>query len=301
MISIDEAQNSASLKDQIKIDAPEASLEWYGKDAPDAEQADRYFTIKEYNGKKLDENTGGDRSLYLKDFTVNGAPGDVDGYYITVNVPYHVKKITENSDADGEVPDGCRITLQTADGNLYAVVSDGERSCGYRVICKEAEYFLPVIYIDVSGGKSVTSKTEYVKCFVTVDYNGYEKSDDFEKISNASCLIRGRGNSSWKLDKKPYKLKFDTKTSLFGLTAAKKWVLQSNHVDKSLMRNTVAMAVGAELTNMVFVPHSYLVDVFINGSYAGVYSLTEQIEIADGRIDGEEDSELLDTDYLSQL
>ena len=34
---------------------------------------------------------------------------------------------------------------------------------------------------------------------------------------------------------------------------------------------------------MSFISHSYLVDVFVYGEYQGVYSLTEQIEVKDGR------------------
>ena len=300
-VYVDTLENKQALYGHINVDMPGASLVWNGPDAPDADEADRYFTVREYNGQTLDGLTGGDRGLYIKDLSVNGVKGEADGFYITLKIPYHADTPNENSGFECELPEGCEASFAKSNENLYIAVTDGERRCGYRVIFKDAEYYLPVVYIDTADGKAVTSKTDYVSCSVTVDYKGYERSDEFDDISGAACFIRGRGNSSWKLDKKPYKLKFEDKVSLFGLTAAKKWVLQANHVDKSLMRNTVAMAVGAVLDNMVFVPHSYLVDVFVNGAYAGVYSLTEQIEINDGRIEGETGSDEIDTDYLLEL
>jgi hypothetical protein len=125
--------------------------------------------------------------------------------------------------------------------------------------------------------------------------------ETFSNIDSREMEIRGRGHSSWKLDKKPYKIKFEDKVSLFGLTAAKEWVLQANHVDKSLIRNKLAMDMGAVLNHVLFIPHSYNVDVFVNGTYMGVYTLTEQIEVKEGRIPGEKDDAAVDTDYLVEL
>ncbi len=55
------------------------------------------------------------------------------------------------------------------------------------------------------------------------------------------------------------------------------------------------------LDNFVFVPGAYIVDVFVNGEYAGVYQISEQVEINEGRVPGEEDSTEIDTDYLLEI
>ena len=52
--------------------------------------------------------------------------------------------------------------------------------------------------------------------------------------------IRGRGNSSWEYPKKPYKIKFDSRTSLLGMAKAKDYVLLAEYNDKSLIRNYMA-------------------------------------------------------------
>jgi hypothetical protein len=78
-------------------------------------------------------------------------------------------------------------------------------------------------------------------------------------------------------------------------------VLLANHADKSLIRNKLAMDIGNVLDKVAFTPHAFNVDLFVNDEYMGVYTLLEQIEIADGRIPGEVDGAELDTDYLLEI
>lgn len=159
-------------------------------------------------------------------------------------------------------------------------------------------YSLPIIYITTEGGSEITSTEEYISGSFSIFYKGTETYSDIEE---KSMNVRGRGHSSWKLDKKSYKIKFDKKTSLFGLTAAKEWCLIANHSDCSLIRNTLAMEMATVLDSFIFVPTSHMVDVFLNGTYIGVYSICEQIEMKDGRIPGDRNSTEVDTDYLLEL
>ncbi|MCD8312379.1 MAG: CotH kinase family protein [Firmicutes bacterium] len=159
-------------------------------------------------------------------------------------------------------------------------------------------YSLPIIYITTGGGSEITSTEEYISGSFSIFYKGTETYSDIEE---KSMNVRGRGHSSWKLDKKSYKIKFDKKTSLFGLTAAKEWCLIANHSDCSLIRNTLAMEMATVLDSFIFVPTSHMVDVFLNGTYIGVYSICEQIEMKDGRIPGDRNSTEVDTDYLLEL
>ncbi|HPN47773.1 MAG TPA: CotH kinase family protein, partial [Bacteroidales bacterium] len=51
---------------------------------------------------------------------------------------------------------------------------------------------------------------------------------------DSTIQIRGRGNSTWNLAKKPYRIKLDKKTRLLGMTAKENdWVLLANHADKT--------------------------------------------------------------------
>ncbi|RYD79642.1 MAG: hypothetical protein EOP53_09330, partial [Sphingobacteriales bacterium] len=93
---------------------------------------------------------------------------------------------------------------------------------------------------------------------------------------NTTTSIKGRGNSTWGYAKKPYRLKLDSKTSIFGLPKAKNWVLLANYLDPTLMLNSVALKAG-QLLSIPYTNSFVPVDVSINGKYMGCYLFTEQV------------------------
>lgn len=110
------------------------------------------------------------------------------------------------------------------------------------------------------------------------------EGNGFVDAVSASMSIKGRGNLSWLQPKKPWAVKFDTAQSLFGLTAAKNWVLLANYFDDDLMTNVSAMQV-ARMVGMSFVNNMNPVELWFNGEYQGFYLLTEKVEINPGRVD----------------
>ena len=107
-------------------------------------------------------------------------------------------------------------------------------------------------------------------------------------INDEKMKIRLRGNSTIAADKKPFKIKFDKKQSLFGLEAAKDWVLLANYYDKTNLRNYLAYSLANKLDTSGFQPSAIFVDVYLNNDYQGLYLLTEQIEVNQGRVDIED-------------
>ena len=95
--------------------------------------------------------------------------------------------------------------------------------------------------------------------------------------------IRGRGNSTWDVDKKPYKIKLDKKADLLGMGKNKHWVLLANYYDNSLLRNKITYWLGSQL-NMPFTPKSEPVDVVMNGEYYGSYFLCEHVRVGETRV-----------------
>lgn len=95
--------------------------------------------------------------------------------------------------------------------------------------------------------------------------------------------IKGRGNSTWALPKKPYKLKLNTKAGLLGMPADKEWVLLANYSDKSLLRNALAFEMSRRV-GMKYTPEWRFVELDINGEYLGNYLLVEPVEISDDRL-----------------
>lgn len=118
--------------------------------------------------------------------------------------------------------------------------------------------------------------------------------DSFSDTTNITTRVqvRGRGNSSWYPEKKPYRLKFDKKISLFGLQKAKSWCLINNVFDVTLMHNTVG-SYAAELIGMHYPWHTVPVDVMFNGRYRGSYILTEKIGINAGSVDIDEKNSVM--------
>lgn len=104
--------------------------------------------------------------------------------------------------------------------------------------------------------------------------------------------IKGRGNSTWGYPKKPYRLKLNKKAEICGLGKAKNYVLLANHIDPTLMLNSVAFKIG-RLLELPFTNHAIPVDVVFNGIYKGSYLLTEQIEVKENRVDLDENNSVL--------
>lgn len=134
--------------------------------------------------------------------------------------------------------------------------------------------------------------TEYVACTVEIAGNG-----QYEDIAPASARIRQRGNSTrlW-YDKKPYRIKLDSKTSILGLPANKDWVLLANYRDQSKFMNAIAFDMARYMGSFPFVNANRFVEVEINGDYMGMYQLTEQIERAASRVDIDTSGVLLSLD-----
>lgn len=204
--------------------------------------------------------------------------------------------------------DGDFVSAVPADGYQFVCWSNGETNASIYVNGKEnATYYayfceksagLPVVSITTENGVGITSKETYVNCIITV----LDTEDDTYHICEQTARIKGRGNSTWdRFDKKPYKIKFDTKQNLFDNGKAKDWVLLADYIDNALIRNMLAYEVAEELDTLCATPDCQSVEVYLNGEYRGVYLLCEQIEINNHRVEICEDETLVDTGYLVEM
>lgn len=135
---------------------------------------------------------------------------------------------------------------------------------------------LASITID-TGGQTI-DRDVYVAASIAVS------SPDSTQDYVGTMMIKGRGNSTWGMPKKPYRLKLDQKAALLGMPQDKNWVLLANYDDKSLLRNHVAYALGDRLA-MAWSPRSRFAEVILNGEYVGVYQLAESIRVTPDRVD----------------
>jgi len=139
------------------------------------------------------------------------------------------------------------------------------------------------------------NKWDYTECKVTV------KDGDETTIDAKTAGVKVRGNYTTYYDKKPLRIKFDKKQSMLGLnndTAYKNWLLTAEYKDWSISRNGTAFYL-AHLMSDDYASDFRLVNVYINGTYWGVYLLCEQQEVKEGRIDIAEPQKLEDDTYYT--
>ena len=160
---------------------------------------------------------------------------------------------------------------------------------------------LPVIRINTEDQVFPVSKEDYVNCSFAMEnageYNFEVTMKDSPKDGDA-VGIRRRGNSTYSMPKKPFRVKFNKKKSLLGLEKAKSWVLLADYIDQSSIRNYTAFSLANYFDGLGFTPNPNHVILFLNDEYMGLYLLTEQIDENAGRTDVKEDFEINDgADY----
>lgn len=137
---------------------------------------------------------------------------------------------------------------------------------------------LPKIYI-TTDGTAIASKEAYVDCKVSL-----LADEEKHSFSDLDAGIRLRGNDSLRFAKKPYRIKFDKKTSLFGAVANKSWVLLALHNDFSLIKDHLAFSIADRIMGNDFVPSHHYVELYIDDSYQGIYLLTDYVNENKGRL-----------------
>ena len=169
----------------------------------------------------------------------------------------------------------------TLEGSYYEKWITVRGYDGDELAAEDTAYFsrLPVLYLATDDGSTITSKKEYKSGALFVQSNEQTSSVEY----NGAIKIRGRGNTSWSWLKKSYRIKLDKKADLFGMGKNKNWVLLSNYLDECALRNVTAQQLAKEL-GLVFMENVWT-SVILNGEYAGMYLLCEQVRIDETRVD----------------
>lgn len=147
---------------------------------------------------------------------------------------------------------------------------------------------VPIVEISIDNDEEVVEKDTYLRMNAVIKENG-------EVTLSAPGKIKGRGNYTWNYPKKPYKIKFDDKQSVSAYPENKDWVLLADYCDKSFMRTAYMCEISAALD--VNYPIRYRhVQLYINGTYRGLYILADQVEKKKNRVDIEDDGYLFEND-----
>ena len=153
----------------------------------------------------------------------------------------------------------------------------------------ESETIIPTVLIYTEGGAEVVSREDYVNCKVYT-----ANSIKQYKIFGEPAGIRVRGNSTAyggnvamiRANQVPYKIKFESKTNMFGLNdeaKCKKWVLVK--AEASLLPNDIAFRLGRTILHEDnYCSDGILCHVYLNGKFKGIYELCEQNQVNKHRI-----------------
>ena len=157
---------------------------------------------------------------------------------------------------------------------------------------------IPAIYITVDpvDFQRVLDSTDHsyrayggtVSIAVPENYKGDYSEVELRDLNGLSLeYIRGRGNSTWLQDKRPFKIKLGNEVNVLGMGKSKQWNLISNAYDPSLLRNRLILAIGSKY-GLEFTPKALPVDLYINGEYQGSYLISQSVRVEKTRVDIDE-------------
>lgn len=190
---------------------------------------------------------------------------------------------------------------------VYRVVAgegtDNEVETQYTVNLKNTG--LPVVVINQSTTMPAGSTwTDWTNTGLKVRPKESEWADDdiisvytpdgTVNVDAKAAGVRLRGNVTQEFPKKPFAIKFDKKQSVLGMPAHKRWCLLANWIDRTGIRNDVAVALANQTIvawqnegleeGLVYNPRGQHVEVVFNGIHVGNYLLCEQIKIDENRV-----------------
>lgn len=147
------------------------------------------------------------------------------------------------------------------------------------------------------NGKTVTYKEEknYDTVNATFEYiqnKDKENKENDTPVFKTNSKFRIRGRSSRKFEKKGYSVKFMNEDytdkvdiEIDGMAADSDWVLHGPCMDKTLIRNYLCYNLAGEAFE-VYSPNVRFCELFLNGSYEGLYLLVEEVNYnKEGRIE----------------
>ena len=214
---------------------------------------------------------------------------------------------------NGQEVESGKTALSFAEDFTVSIAAEDGSVIEYKVTfnCPQINTELPVLHM--KPDYLINSKDNYVQTYIEL----YDKTPEstgegwWDSAEKGKIEMRGRGNSTWGLPKKPFRMKFTEKFSPIGLNHAKEksWVILAQDMDKSLLRTHLAFEYSRVLFNpsenyhhekaVLFTPCSKFINVYLtgqyydsstgrtktmDGEYLGVYQMSDQVQRADGRI-----------------
>ena len=151
---------------------------------------------------------------------------------------------------------------------------------------------LPIVWLDVDG--NYIDRYERITARMKVIHNGDGMLNYADTLAHPGqnidyegyVALRYRGSSSYNMsDKKPYSFRpldkpleeggEKKKVNILGMGKDNNWALLAPYADKSMMRDLLAFEVSRPW--MEYTPQGRYCELFLDGTYYGVYILTEVV------------------------
>jgi len=190
-------------------------------------------------------------------------------------------------------------------------VTDNEKVSGnstdYQIVAKQSDLPTMMVQIDESHvtiaqmtndpehktyafGEIITTVTDKM-----AKENGWATryvSRDEDASKKCSADMRGRGNWTWKYKKRSYQVRTENKMGLLGMEQGTTWSLLGVMNDSTGIRtqlaHQLALNVGVHYTS-----DHRMIDLFLNGTYMGMYVITEKVEVAPNRVEIDQEKDIL--------
>lgn len=265
---------------------------------PDPTQPEGYLSFVNAHDKSLRFNgfevTGGKLTLHLEDgkdismdvtevLTENCTDKDSQQTWVDEDGYWIVGTTETNIPRDRSIPDKDAYPFYIYykfQKEVHIRISNGG---DINFVYRDPNFIgaIPVLHLTTDDRKDVTSKEVYQTG--TIKITNPDRTFWATEEWSATMNIRGRGNSTWGMPKKPYKVKLNSKERLFDMSNDKEWCLLANYCDKSLVRNLTAMELSRRI-GFKWTPQMVPVEVYLNGRYDGVYNFCEHKKVSPERV-----------------
>lgn len=126
---------------------------------------------------------------------------------------------------------------------------------------------------------------------VNTDLWSFLTADKENAVSGSACAIadkngitdttlkkiKGRGNMTWREDKKGFNVTFNDKVTIGSITS-KKFSMVTNSKEATLLRNQIMYDLAND-TGSPYAPQLSFVDFYVNGAYIGSYSFSPKVDM----------------------
>ncbi len=277
----------------------EVKVGQYTATVTDLEQSTKYdekvalvIQSRDNNGNAIEITSSTTMNVYMKQatpeftsFAINATNGTISDGKVTVLLPYttNLSNLAVTFEANGakvyvgDVEQTSGVTRNNfSEPVTYRVVLPSGEEKTYQVAACFSN--LPTTYV-WTNGTPIRDKENWIAGSRMTIVNAGELDAVYENMN-----IRGRGNSTWNLPKKPYAIKLDKKAEVLGMKKHKRWCLLANYLDRTLIRNAVSFEIARKMPGLAYTPSGDFVDLVLNGEYQGCYYLCEQIKIDENRV-----------------